>query len=61
MGDKIKSLDIQIIGSKAAQYRGYRSTNDEMELYKSIGNFSVKEDVVLYDAPPHSVTTFYSY
>lgn len=60
MGDKNKDLNIQISGSQGGVFTSFRSTDDENELYKAIGEFVGTNNNIQYEAPSKSVTTFYS-
>ena len=52
-----KSLDISILGGTSKSYSAYY-TSEEVISDKRLGDFSVVNGQVLYDAPPRSVTTF---
>jgi hypothetical protein len=56
LGEAIKELESEVIGSESASYAGYCSSDDER--YVSLGTFSV-DGKCTYQAPPQSVTTFY--
>ena len=54
-----KELQISLTGTDSESFEGYRSTNDETDLYKFLGTFNISKRVMNYDAPPGSVTTFF--
>lgn len=53
-----RHLLIHLKGTEYKQFNAFRSS-DAGEQYKSVGIFEVDNGVLVYDAPPHSVTTFY--
>lgn len=59
MGNKEKALTIKVSGTDSSQFKLFRSTDDESELYKSHGNVKLKQGIIEYTAPASSVSTFY--
>lgn len=59
MGSEEKELSIRISGTRSQSFDIYRSTNDESELYKSIGKEKTTDRHLEYLAPPGSVSTFF--
>lgn len=57
---KAKPLVIHIEDCVAKNFRAFRTTEDETELYKEIGVFTVKKSEIFYTAPKGSVTTFFA-
>jgi hypothetical protein len=56
LGEEIKDLEIEVIGSASASFVAHRSSDDEH--YVSLGTFDANGQVA-YHAPPRSVITFY--
>jgi hypothetical protein len=57
---KAKPVVIQISGTKANQFKAYRTTEDEKEKYSEIGIFQTENGELFFDAPAGSVTTFFA-
>lgn len=55
---KEKPVDITIKGTKSMIFRAFR-TNGKDEKYEEIGLVKTPGGVLLYVAPPNSVTTFF--
>jgi hypothetical protein len=58
--NKTKPLVIQISGTKANQFRAFRTTENDKEKYTEIGLFKTENGELFYEAPAGSVTTFFS-
>jgi hypothetical protein len=58
--DKVKSVVIEVFGSKSKQFKAFRTTEDEKDLYHEIGVFEVIDGSIFYQAPKGSVTTFFA-
>jgi len=56
---KKKPVVIQISGTKANQFKAFRTTEDEKEKYTEIGVFKSENGELFYEAPAGSVTTFF--
>lgn len=56
--DQSASLPIRVHGSDATAFEGYRTSPGEN--YISLGKFTVQGEMLAYQAPPGSVTTFYA-
>jgi hypothetical protein len=54
-----KPVEITINGARQVKLRAFR-TNGKDEKYKDIGEITVPEGKLLYNAPPNSVTTFFT-
>ena len=54
-----KQVDLTIKGAKSTKFRIFR-TNSKDEKYTDLGEVSSAEGKLLYNAPPNSVTTFFS-
>ena len=54
-----KILNIKLAGHISGSFDVYRSTNDEVDLYKHLGNFHIENYVLDYTAPAGSVTSFF--
>jgi len=55
-------MDIKVKGSMAKEFRAVRSsdaTENSMELYENIGVFEIENELLRYNVPPKSVTTFF--
>jgi hypothetical protein len=62
ISDKAKTLAIEIRGSNSKTFKAYRTVDAEgqpEDRYKSLGEFSLKKNQLIYTAPPGSVTTFF--
>lgn len=59
MGNKEKNLNIKISGTDSRQFKVFRSTDDEIDLYNSQGSVKLKQDIIEYTTPPRSVSTFF--
>lgn len=59
MGRQPKNLNIKVSGTSSVLFEAFRSLDSEKELFLEIGRFSKKEDVIMYEAPGKSVTTFF--
>ncbi len=57
VSEEPSQVAIQVIGS-AAKFTAYRSS--ETDRYLALGEFTLAGDVLHYEAPPMSVTTFYA-
>jgi hypothetical protein len=55
-----REVNVNILGSAAKTFQGFRTTQDEKDLYSPIGTVQVKNGAVLCDAPAGSVTTFFA-
>jgi len=58
MDDVAKELNISIFGSTHKNFEVFRSTDDEKELFQSIGNKTLQSGKITYQVPAKSVTTF---
>lgn len=56
---KEKMLEIKVIGTKAQQFRAFR-TDGKKEFYQEIGLYKPVNGIILYTATPGSVTTFFA-
>jgi hypothetical protein len=56
MAEEERSLTVEVIGGKASRYRAYRTADGAS--YAEVGTFKLQGNVLAYDAPPRSVTTF---
>lgn len=58
------TVAVRITGSKASHWHAYRTWRRyghvTMETYNDLGTFVVEDGYLVYDVPPHSVTTFIS-
>jgi len=61
-----RKVAVQVKGSRSKNFRAFRTTekadrctNTTYDLYKDAGKYEVSNGVVLYEAPPGSVTTFF--
>ncbi|NJO03956.1 MAG: hypothetical protein HC880_21805 [Bacteroidia bacterium] len=59
LDDEERTVLIDIVGNESPRYRAWRTTEDEKDLYKSIGDFQVENNQIRYAAPAGSVTTFF--
>ena len=57
--DEPRKVNIEVKGSAYQRFEAYRTTNDESDLYSPIGDFSLENNTLLFDAPAGSVTTFF--
>ncbi|MFW6289835.1 MAG: VCBS domain-containing protein, partial [Mariniphaga sp.] len=60
--DKEKTVAVEIRGSNSKTFEAYRTTDAKgqpEDRYKSLGDFQVENNRLVYKAPPGSVTTFY--
>jgi hypothetical protein len=55
----VKKIRLTVKGGGSETYEAFRTTDKE-ESYKPIGDFTLKEDVLEYDAPRLSATTFFA-
>jgi hypothetical protein len=56
--DEPRKVNIEVKGSAYQRFGAFRTTNDEKDLYSPIGDFSLENNTILFDAPAGSVTTF---
>ena len=57
--DEPRSVSINVNGSLYKRFEAFRTTYDEKDLYSNIGIFNTKNDLITFDAPAGSVTTFF--
>ena len=55
----MKKINVKIAGTPGKTFRAYRTTDKE-EQYKPIGEFTLENDVLVYEAPRLSATTFFA-
>jgi hypothetical protein len=55
---KDKKVAVRVNGSAAKAFTAFRTSGDQQEQFASLGLFSVREGVLVYDSPGGSVTTF---
>jgi hypothetical protein len=56
---KAKLVEITLLGTNILKFRAFRTDGKE-DNYKDIGDVAVSEGKMIYNAPPNSVTTFFS-
>jgi hypothetical protein len=56
---KEKPVDITVKGNKTSKFKAFRTKGNE-EKYKDLGEVTLTGNMLLYIAPPNSVTTFFS-
>jgi hypothetical protein len=61
-----RTVAVQVKSSSSKSFQAFRTTekadrysNTTYDLYKSIGKYEIKNGMILYQAPPGSVTTFF--
>ncbi|MGF1639147.1 MAG: hypothetical protein ACFCUU_18870 [Cyclobacteriaceae bacterium] len=61
-----RKVKVELSGTSAGTFQAYRTTdspnrrlNRPVERYNSIGNFTVEDGAIYYEAPENSITTFY--
>ena len=54
-----KQLSVKISGSASSSFEAFLTTEDEQFLYNPAGNFRVDDNVILFNSPKGSVTTFF--
>ncbi len=59
LGKEEKLVHVRVRGTDADRFRGYRTLDDESELYQESGEFHVRDGGFTYQAPARSVTTFF--
>lgn len=59
VSQETKKLNIRLSGKEYSSAKAHRSKNDESELHKAIGVNDIVNNILLYDAPAGSVTTFH--
>ena len=62
ISDREKTVAVEVRGSNSIYFEAYRTVDAEgqpADRYKSLGEFSLKENQLIYAAPPGSVTTFF--
>jgi hypothetical protein len=58
LAEDTRQLPIQVLGTGATAFGAYRTSLDEQHV--PLGEFAVRDNMLTYDAPPLSVTTFYA-
>lgn len=62
ISDGVKKVAVKIHGSQAKSFSAFRTTSAEgqpEDRYKGLGLYELKNGMVVYEAPPGSVTTFF--
>lgn len=57
---KSKKVNVRVKGSNAKLFTAFRTTEDGNDQYTGLGNFTVTDGAMLYEAPGGSVTTFFA-
>jgi len=55
-----QTVNVHVLGSPATAFAGFRTTEDEKDLYRDLGTTPVQAGAVLCNAPAGSVTTFFA-
>jgi O-glycosyl hydrolase len=58
IGRNNKKISVKVAGTRSNVFEAFRTTDSE-DRYKALGQFNVKDSIVIYQAPARSVTTFY--
>ena len=58
--EKEKPMVIKVSGTKATEFRAFRTNESQTERYTEIGVFKVKNGELLYTAPKATVTSFFA-
>jgi hypothetical protein len=53
-------VNVHVKGTEATAFEGFRTTEDEQDLYAPIGTLKIKDGALLCEAPAGSVTTFFA-
>lgn len=56
--ETLKEIEITIIGTDAVKFAAFRTNVNE--LFQEIGEFSLKDNKLIYQGPPRSATTFFA-
>ena len=59
LGKDNKQVAVKVLGAGRDTFETFR-TSDQQDRYESVGQFSLKGDVLVYEAPAASVTTFFA-
>lgn len=57
---KSKKVNVRVKGGSAKFFTAFRTTEDGKDKYANLGNYTVQDGAVLYEAPGGSVTTFFA-
>jgi len=57
---KARKVNVHVKGTAADVFRAFRTTEDEKDLYRELGEYAVEDGAIVYDAPTGSVTTFFA-
>jgi hypothetical protein len=55
-----RKINITVRGTMASTFVAWRTTEDEVDLYRELGEFRLTDSAIQYDAPAGSVTTFFA-
>ena len=57
--DEDKKVSVTISGTASTRFESFQTTEDESKLYSPSGNYTLKDDKIIFDSPKGSVTTFF--